>query len=129
KSRKLVCVNISRSDAPVQIGEVIEDSYLSSLPAYTMQLTEPIISDDLADEPRFKPLPQVLQKGYGSGVGITILGNNYQKPYGVLAVYSKLTHDFTHDEVYFLQAVANVLGTFIERNRAQEAEREQAEFA
>jgi|GEM_PF-1577900 len=128
KDQHLVCVNLSRPDSPFKVGEIISNDFLISLEAYTLKSQEAIISEDLADEPRFKPVPSLLQANYGSAAGIMIMGNN-NTPYGVLSVYSKITHDFTHDEVYFLQAIANVLGTFIERNRAQSAEREQIEFS
>jgi sigma-B regulation protein RsbU (phosphoserine phosphatase) len=41
-------------------------------------------------------------------------------PYGALGAHSRRLRAFTGDEVNFLQAVANVLGTAIERRRAEE---------
>ena len=123
-----MCVNTSNVDTPLQVGDIINDNYRESLIAYTLHTSEPTICEDIADEPRFKSLPAVVKAGYGSSVGISIVGNN-KTEYGVLAIYSKETRDFSYDEVYFLQSIANVLGTFIERNRAQLVAGEQAEFA
>lgn len=127
KNKQLLCVNLSEKATAFQVGEVIEDDYLQSLLAYTLHTGDFVISEDLADETRFKALPVISQTQHASAIGVVIMGNN-NIPYGVLAVYSQSTHHFPPDEIYFLQSIANVSANFIERNRAQTAEREQAEF-
>lgn len=127
KEGQLRCVNLSKDVSALQIGVTIGDDYLQSMAAYTLNSGDVLISEDLADEPRFKPLQAILDARYMSATGIVIMGNN-NTPYGVLTVYSRSKHNFSQEEIYFLQAIANIPGNFIERNRAQTAEREQAEF-
>ncbi len=123
-AHQLTCINRSIPESALHFDDTIIDH--QSLAAYTLHAKEPVISNDLACEKRFTALPYTLEQGYASGVGVIILGND--NPFGILTVYSKLKQAFTHNEVYFLQSISNVLGTFIERNRAQLVEREQAEF-
>ena len=40
-------------------------------------------------------------------------------PYGALGVHTRRRRTFTEDEVNFLQSVANVFGSAIERERAE----------
>lgn len=54
---------------------------------------------------------------------ITVLIPGQAKPYGVLAAHDPGSRDFTIDDAHFLQAIANVLGSAIERARAEEAAR------
>ncbi|MGJ3237709.1 MAG: ATP-binding protein [Anaerolineae bacterium] len=123
------CKGFSRSTPDLlQVDSTLDDAPDKSLMGYTLHMQEAVISVDLVNESRFRPLSILVNAGYHSGAGIIILGQSYV-PYGVLAVFKQVRHDFTYDEIYFLQAVANVLGTFIERHRAQQAELEQAEFA
>lgn len=122
-----VCQNLSKDEGSLAIGYTFGDDYLLSLAGYTLHTQEAVTSQDLADEPHFKPLPPIREDGYGSCLGVVISGR--ANPHGVLAVYSHQRQNFSQEEIYFLQAVANVLGTFVERNRAQAAEREQADFA
>ncbi|MEO1645063.1 MAG: PAS domain S-box protein, partial [Chloroflexota bacterium] len=121
------CLSVSRDDIAMDVGYTFSDDYLLSLAGHTLYTNEAVISKDLADELLFKPLEPIREAGYGSGLGVIIFGSD--APFGVLAVYSEHIQDFTQEEIYFVQAIANVMGTFVERNRAQEAEIEQAEFA
>lgn len=45
-------------------------------------------------------------------------------PYGVLGVHTTRARTFTTDDVSFLQSIANVLASAVERTRAEEAVRE-----
>lgn len=127
KDNHLRCVSLSEKVTAFQVGEIIEDDCLQSLIAYTLHKEEFVISEDLANETRFTPHSVINQEQYTSAIGLVIMSNN-NNPYGVLSFYSQSTYHFTPNDIYFLQSVANLSGNFIERNRAQAAEREQAEF-
>lgn len=123
----LTCIRISKDNSPFKLDTSIVDNPKHSLVAYTLNSSEAVISDSLADETRFSPLKDMLGTDYKSAIGVVILGDN--APFGVLTAYSKEPAYFAHDEIYFLQSIANILGTFIVRSHAQIAEREQTEFA
>lgn len=89
---------------------------------YTLLSDQPVIVEDLRTETRFSGPPLLHEHGVVSGIS-TIIPTS-EGPYGVLGAHTKRRRRFTRDEVNFLQAVANVLGTMIERQRADGALRE-----
>ena len=90
-----------------------------SQPGFVIRSDRPVIVEDAAMETRFVLLPRLLGEDVASAMSVVI--STSDGPYGALGVHSRLRRMFTGDEVHFLQAVANVLGTMIERRRAQEA--------
>jgi len=84
---------------------------------YTLHVNEPVIVSDIDRERRFVPTPQLRKRNIVSGVSVIVYGDS--GPFGVLAVHSPHRRSFTRDDVHFLQAVANVLGTTIERKRVE----------
>ena len=51
--------------------------------------------------------------------GISVIIATQAGPYGVLGVHTRQHRTFTRDEINFLQAVANVLGSAIERYQTE----------
>ena len=87
------------------------------MPGYTMNIKEPIITEDLLVETRFSPPPFLHNTGIVSGATVNIGGkDNY---FGVIGVYSKKQRKFSKEEINFLQTVSNVLATAIERTKSQ----------
>ena len=127
KDNVLTCLRLSDNSAPFIKGESFSDSASDSLAGFALNHHEAIISDNLNEEMRFTPLPRIVQNTYKSAIGVVVLGRDV--PFGVLSAFSDIPDRFAHDEVYFLQAIANILGTFIVRSHAQMAEREQTDFA
>ena len=125
-NNQLSCIQSSNDNAPFKDGLSFLADSTHSLAGHTLQSSEAVISDNMLAETRFVPLDTVISMGYKSAIGVVILGGNI--PFGVLTAYSNKQAYFTHDEVYFLQAIANIIGTFIVRSHAQTAEREQTEF-
>jgi len=79
-------------------------------------LNEPVISQDLEHETRFRPSP-FLQKG---NVASTITVPVHDGAlYGVLAACSPHKHKFGQNEVFFLQTVANVLSSALARKQSE----------
>ena len=85
---------------------------------FTLHLGEPVIVEDTSRETRFTVPSLVLEGGIVSTMTVLILGK--KNPYGVLGVYSRIRHDFSPAEVHFLQTVAHILGTTIERRKLEE---------
>ncbi len=85
---------------------------------YTLMTNEPVIIEDLRSETGFGGSPLLLEHGVISGMCVII--RTGEPPFGVLGAYAKQPRAFTEDELYFLRAVANVLASTIERERAEE---------
>jgi signal transduction histidine kinase/DNA-binding NarL/FixJ family response regulator len=55
----------------------------------------------------------------GSKGGISIIIQGQHKPLGILEAYTTEPHEFSTDDIHFLQSVSHVLATAIERRRAE----------
>ena len=93
-----------------------------SVSGFILSNDQPVIIDHLPSETRFHGAEVLYEHGVISGVACTIPGPPWA--YGVLAAYSDKPRAFTHDDIHFLQAIANILAAAIDRNR-REQEREQ----
>jgi PAS domain S-box-containing protein len=80
---------------------------------------EPVLVADLAAEARFGVPPLLRERGAVSGLAVPVPGHD--APWGVVEAYTARRRDFSTEDVHFVQAVANVLATALERRRASEA--------
>jgi PAS domain S-box-containing protein len=100
-------------------GPVVEPIERDSLFDCTLQAVTPIVFNDLARESRFVRSRRLDDRAVASGVCVVIEGR--EQPFGILGAYTTSVRCFGRDEVHFLQAVANVLASAIQRNRAEAA--------
>ncbi|BAQ62194.1 circadian input kinase A [Geminocystis sp. NIES-3708] len=84
---------------------------------YTLKMMQPVVTEDLLVETRFSPPSFLHNTGIVSGAMVTIGGK--ENCFGVMGIYSKTLRKFTTEEIDFLQTVANVLATAIERTQTQ----------
>ena len=82
-----------------------------SQPGFVIRCDRPVIVEDEAMETRFVSLPKLLGKNAASAMSVVI--STSEGPYGALGAHRRRRRTFTGDEVHYLQAVANVLGTMI----------------
>jgi PAS domain S-box-containing protein len=101
------------------VGHAREEAGHGSQAGYTLLSEEPVIADDLRAETRFRPPPLLLEHGVVSSM--TVIIHSIDRPFGVLGAHTREWRTFLGDDVNFLQAVANVLGAAIERNRVERA--------
>ena len=101
------------------VGQATVGSGADSQAGYTLLSDQPVIVEDLRTETRFSGPPLLHEHGVVSGMSVII--STSEGPYGVLGAHTKSRRVFTRDEVHFLQAIANVLGTATQRRRAEEA--------
>src|SRR5215207_7744526 len=99
------------------VGSARESAGLGSQAGYTLLVNEPVIVEDLRTETRFNPPPLVQERGGVSGMTVVIPGR--EEPFGVLGAHSRSRRSFSEDDVNFLQAVANVIATAIERQETE----------
>ncbi len=103
---------------PGYVGHVTVGLGKDSQAGYTLLSEEPVVVEDLKNEKRFAGTALLHEHGVVSGASVVV--STSEGPYGVLAAYTRRRRVFTTDEVNFLQAVANILGSVIERQRAEE---------
>ncbi|MFB2922152.1 PAS domain S-box protein [Aerosakkonema funiforme] len=77
------------------------------------------IFSDLSAEVGFGDSPLVGDREVHSGMSV-VVEQSTNLPFVVLEVYAAKERIFTQDDVYFLQAIANVLSSAIVRQQAQE---------
>jgi len=100
------------------VGQATVGAGTDSPAGYTLLSKELVIVEDLRTETRFSGPPLLQEHGVVSGMSVLIEGPGY--PYGVLGIYTTRRRTFTQDDVHFLRAASNLLGTAIERKRAEE---------
>ena len=103
-----------------EVGEVAEVTAVAgpgSLIHYTIVSGEPVVSEDLSADDRFEVSPILAGTGAVSGATVVIAGRD--EPFGSLGVFSRERHTFSGHDLDFLQAVANVLATAVERAQAE----------
>ena len=108
------------------IGQAEVGADEESQAGYTLVSGGPVIVEDLRTESRFSGPDLALDHGAISGISV-VIGSRGDQPYGVLSTHTRDRRDFSVDDVSFLEAVANVLGTAIDRTQADLALRESDE--
>ena len=88
---------------------------------YFPEDAEPLILEDLNrnDCSCAPPLLHDLLHDHGiaSGMNVRIPGN--EGPFGYLGAYTRRRESFSHEDLHFLQAIANVLAAAIDRKRSE----------
>ncbi|MGB7377819.1 MAG: PAS domain-containing protein [Rivularia sp. (in: cyanobacteria)] len=104
------------------VGTVTINTAENSQAGYTTTSQEPVIVEDLTNETRFKGPQFLLDHDVVSGLSVVINGKD--SPFGVLGAHTTKKRRFSRDDIFFLQAIANILATAIERQRMEDALRE-----
>lgn len=110
---------------PGLVGKATVSGGINSQAGYTLLSKEPVIVNDLSAETRFNGPPLLHEHQVVSGISVVIHGK--ERPFGVFGAHTTKHHTFTKDDISFLQAVANVLATAIERQRVEDALKESEE--
>jgi PAS domain S-box-containing protein len=84
---------------------------------YAMLVNAPVIVTDFSSEQRPRSL---IAKRWELQSGVTVVIHGREHPFGVLAIHDAQPRQFSHDEVDFLQSVANILGLAIGQRQTEE---------
>ncbi len=95
---------------------------LASPAGYALQTGEPVISNHLENEERFRTPELLATHGVRRAMNVILQGDG--TPYGVLEVDSCSEGEFGEHDIAFLQGAANLLGMAIERQRMEGSLRE-----
>lgn len=101
------------------IGSVTLSTGAQSLSGHVLALQEPLIFESLDTDSRFEKPFYLLAHGVVSGISMVIQG--HEKPFGIVGAFTMKRRSFSRDEINFLQTVANVLATAIQRKQSEEA--------
>jgi PAS domain S-box-containing protein len=101
------------------VGHALVSAGADSQAGYTLLVREPVIVEDLRREPRFRGTQLLHDHGIVSGLDVIIYSGG--QPFGILSAHTRRRQTFTQDDIHFLQAIAHVLGTAIERKQVEEA--------
>lgn len=100
------------------VGHTVLPTSTESQAGYALLSREPVIVRDFHQETRFAESSLLQDHGVTSGMSVILYSKN--KPFGVLGAHSRDPREFTKNDVNFLQSVANVLSTAIERHEVEE---------
>ena len=108
--------------APDERGKRAADDGPKFIIGYVLHRGEPLIIKDFRKERRVKATAWLKARGAVSGLTVPVGENKAGVPrYGVLSAYTQKPREFTEDDMYFVQAVANILATSIDRQRGEDA--------
>lgn len=100
------------------IGVVRFGTDLESPAGFALRTGKPVISNHLGGEGRFRTPQLMVEHGIRRAVNVLIRGEGGAPPFGVLEVDSRDPgEEFSEHDVDFLQALANVVGLAIDRDR------------
>lgn len=110
---------VSGAGWPVtSIGTTIIDRGRRSHAGYAFDVREAVVVDDFAHETRFVPSALIRDHQVVSGGAVAIECGD-ERPWGVIAAYSRKRGGFSTTDVDFLRAISTTLGQAIERRRAE----------
>ncbi|WP_193767597.1 PAS domain-containing protein [Halorientalis pallida] len=107
------------------VGEATVGTDRDSQAGYTLLSEGPVVVEDLRTEQRFSGPELLTSHGVRSGVSVVV--GTPERPWGVLGTHDTEPEQFSEQDVAFVQAVANILTTAIERVAHEEKLRRQRE--
>ena len=100
------------------VGSLVVPGGADSQAGYTLLSDTPVIVSELATDTRFSGPQLLLDHSVVSGVSVCI--NGLEGPLGVLGVFTTRCRTFARDDVHFIQCIANVIATAIDRKRVDD---------
>jgi PAS domain S-box-containing protein len=88
-----------------------------SLVGYTVEAGVPVVSDDIRSDDRFDRSPLLAAHRVVSAVSVVIGGRD--EPFGALGAFCQVERAFSDDDVNFVQAIANVVATAVQRSESE----------
>jgi two-component sensor histidine kinase len=113
ENRLLMRAGVGWHDGLVGVASIGTD--LASPAGFALRTGEPVISNHLESEERFRTPELLAAHGVRRAINVILQGDG--APYGVLEVDSRSEGEFTEKDIAFLQGAANILGMAIERQR------------
>jgi two-component sensor histidine kinase len=122
-NRMLMRAGIGWNPGLIDVASVGAD--LESPSGYALRTGQPVISNHLENEERFRTPDLLKVHGVRRAINVILQGDG--APFGVLEVDSRSEGEFGENDIAFLQGAANILGMAIERQRYERSLREALE--
>ncbi len=106
-------------NSEIVAGRATVSAGSDSQAGYTLISDKPVIVEDMNSETRFNVPTFLLEHGVVSGMSVVIHGKN--RPFGVFGAHSTRKRLFNNDDIYFLQAIANIVAEACEHNQLENA--------
>jgi PAS domain S-box-containing protein len=90
-----------------------------TLPGLALKLGRPVVVPELRHERSFQLPPAALAQGLSSAMAVPLIDRG--RPVGAIGVASMAEQRFGADEVRFLESLANLLATSLQRAHSEEA--------
>ena len=107
------------------VGRTVLPADADSYGGYVLRSTGQVVVEDLATDARFGDAPLLTPHGVVSSLSVIMPGK--ERPFGILGAHTAVRREFAIHDAHFLQAVANVLATAIDRSRTEDALRRSEE--
>jgi PAS domain S-box-containing protein len=107
------------------VGRAVLSAEADTHAGYVLRSTGQVVVEDLAGDARFGSAPLLGAHGVVSSLSVLVHGQ--ERPFGVLGAHTAIRREFTIQDAHFLQAIANVLATAIDRGRTEGALRRSEE--
>lgn len=105
------------------VGHAELDAGDGSPAGHALRTDAPVITNNLANETRFRTPRLLIEHGIHRAMNIVISVSG--EPFGVLEVDGRPAGEFSEGDISFLRASANLLGVAIERDRRESALRQE----
>jgi len=115
--RELECVS-SFGIADEAVARIRIANEPGILAGYVMARGEPVAMRDIDMETRFGMIPEIRALGLRSALCVPLFGRG--ELIGELTVRSRAPRDWNEDDIHFLQSVAHIVATSIQRSAADE---------
>jgi len=99
------------------IGKTLTNMSEETQAGFTMATSQPALVSDFKRQGLFPGSRLLHEAGAQSGMTVPIPGP--VQAYGVLEAHALEPRDFTQDDVHFMQAIAHVLGSVVDRHRSE----------
>ncbi|MFB6170464.1 MAG: GAF domain-containing protein [Haloarculaceae archaeon] len=97
------------------VGSATVGTGADSQGGYTLRTAEPVVVENIATEERFSGCELVVDHDVTSGISVVV--GSVDDPWGVLGAHDVEPRTFTDQDVDFVQSVATLLASAIERER------------
>ncbi len=97
------------------VGQALVGTARASQAGFTLASAEPVVVQDLRTETRFHGSSLLADHDVVAGMSVVI--HTAAGPFGVFGVHTTSERRFTREDVAFLQAVANIVSTALDRDR------------
>ncbi len=97
------------------VGQVTVQAVKESSEGFALSTGEPVISDNIETETRFKYADFIKNNGVKAIVSVIILGADGKPPFGILQVDSRNPRHFGERDTRFLRGYANLIAAAVDR--------------